>query len=81
MTINGERYWAVLQKFHNDLSQKVTPNQLSMTWFMQDGATPHTAGVTITFLRQLFRNRLIALDTAHDWATHSPDLNPLDYWF
>ena len=54
VTINGECYQAVLQKFHNDLAQKVTPNQLTMTWFMQDGAPPHTAGDTITFLRQLF---------------------------
>ena len=52
-----------------------------MAWFMQDGASPHTAGATITFLRQLFRNRLIDLGTAHDWAPHNPDYNPLDYWF
>ena len=79
VTINGECYRAPLQKFHNDLAQKVTPNQLSMTWFMQDGAPPRTAGDTITFLWQLFRNCLIALGTAHDWALHSPDLNPLEY--
>ena len=35
----------------------------------------------ITFLWQLFRNHLISLGTTHDWAPHSPDLNPLDYWF
>ena len=51
------------------------------SWFMQDGAPPHTAGDTITFLRQLFSNCLVALGTAHDWAPHSPDLNPLDYCF
>ena len=66
--INGERYWAVLQKFHNDLAQKVTVNQLSITWFMQAGAPPHAAGDTITFMRQLFRNCLVALGTAHDWV-------------
>ena len=77
--VNGECYWAVLQKFHYDLAQKVTPNQLSMTWFMQDGALPHAAGDTITFFWQLFRNCLVALGTAHDWAPHSPDLTPLDY--
>ena len=71
----------MLQKFHNDLVQKVTPNQLSMTCFMQDGAPSHTAGDTITFLRQLFRKHLVALGTAHDWAPHSPDVNPLDYCF
>ena len=50
VTIKGERNQAMLQKFHNDLAQKVTPNQLSMTCFMQDGAPPHTTGDTITFL-------------------------------
>ena len=48
---------------------------------MQDGAPPHTAGDTITFLRQLFRNHLVALGTAHDWAPYCPDLNPLDFWY
>ena len=62
-------------------AQKVTPNQLSMTWFVRDGAPPHAAGDTIIFLQQLFRKRLVALRTAHDWAPHSPDLNPLDSWF
>ena len=71
----------MLPKFHNDLAQKVTPNQLSKTRFMQDGAPPHTAGDTITFLRQLFRNRLVALGTTHDWAPRRPDLNLLDFWF
>ena len=71
----------MLQKFHNDRAQKVTPNQLSMTWVMQDGAPLHTSGDTITFLWQLFRNRLVALGIAHDWAPHSPNLNPPDYWF
>ena len=54
VTINGERYQAVLQKFQKDRAQKATLNQLSMTWFMQDGVPPHTAGDTITFLQQLF---------------------------
>ena len=62
-------------------AQKVTPNQLSMTWFVRDGAPPHAAGDTIIFLQQLFRKYLVALRTAHDWAPHSPDLNPLDYGF
>ena len=53
MMINGEHYRAVPQKFHNDTAKKVTPNQLSMTWFMQYGALLHTADDTITFLRQL----------------------------
>ena len=31
VTINGEYFRAVLQTFHNDRAQNVTPNQLSMT--------------------------------------------------
>uniref|UniRef100_A0A8C4Q5Y6 DUF4817 domain-containing protein n=1 Tax=Eptatretus burgeri TaxID=7764 RepID=A0A8C4Q5Y6_EPTBU len=81
VTINSECFRAVLQKFHDDRTQKVTPHQPSMTWFMQDGAPLHTAGDTITFLWQLFRNELVSLGTIHEWAPHSPDLNPLDYWF
>ena len=48
---------------------------------MQDGARPHTAHATLDHLGGLFQSRLISLNTAHEWATHSPDLNPLDFWF
>ena len=24
---------------------------------------------------------LISLNTDHEWSPHSPDLNPLDFWF
>ena len=51
-----------------------------MTWFMQDGAPPHTAHETIAYLRGLFNTRLLALSTHHEWSSHSPDLNPLDFW-
>ena len=48
---------------------------------MQDGAPPHTAGETIDLLHQLFGNRVIGLDTVHECAPHSPELNPLDFLF
>ena len=48
---------------------------------MQDGAPPHTARDTITLLKTIFRRRLVALGTDVEWAPHSPDLNPLDFWF
>lgn len=40
----------------------------------------HTPGDRITLRHQLFGNRLISQGTEHDWAPHSPDLNPLDFW-
>ena len=47
---------------------------------MQDSAPPHTAYVTIAYLKELFLTRLVTLGTDHPWAPHSPDLNPLDFW-
>lgn len=41
------------------------------SFFMQDGARPHTAKSTIQCLRDLRINTL-------DWAAHSPHLNPIE---
>jgi len=51
-----------------------------MAWFMQDGAPSHTASDATTYLKELFNSRLFALGTDHEWAPHSPNLNPLDFW-
>lgn len=42
VTITGERYREVIAWLHNDLLATLTPGQIRMTWFMQDGAPPHT---------------------------------------
>ena len=79
VTVTGERYCEVLHRFHADLAQLPSPNQLRLAWFMQDGAPLHTAGETIDLLHQLFR--VISLGTVHEWVPHSLDINPLDYLF
>ena len=81
VTINSERYIATLDQLHSDLTQKLTQRQFRLAWFMQDGARPHTAHASLDHLRGLFRSHLISLNTDHEWAPHSPDLNPLDFWF
>ena len=48
---------------------------------MQDGTIPYTANETVQFLQGLFGNSLISLQKEHEWAPHSPYLNPLDFWF
>ena len=48
-------------------------------WLQQDGATPHCANVTLTWLENHFQDRAISRRCAADWAPHSPDLNPLDF--
>ncbi|KAF0300316.1 hypothetical protein FJT64_027150 [Amphibalanus amphitrite] len=48
---------------------------------MQDVAPPHTARETLQLLQELFGCRVISKGSEKQWAPHSPDLNPLDYWF
>ena len=43
-------------------------------WFQQDGATPHTAKQTLTWLEDRFHGRIISLKTEQPWPPHSPDL-------
>ena len=66
--------------FCNELLETLSEGQLRMAWFMQDGASPHTAHETIAYLRELFNTLLHALGTDHEWSPHSPNLNPLDFW-
>jgi hypothetical protein len=42
-------------------------------YFMQDGATSHTATYSINFLNEVFEDRLISRGL---WPARSPDLNP-----
>ena len=51
-------------------------------WFMQDGAPAHHSNVALSFLRENFGDRLIALGTkdnpvAVKWPPHSPDVRLL----
>ena len=81
VTINSERYCRVIRQFSAALGQKLTFHQKAQMWFQQDGATPHTANNSLQLLRELFGDRLISLRTTHEWAPHSPDLSPPDFWF
>ena len=46
----------------------------------QDGAAPHTAGASMAWLAAHFPGRLISLKSEVEWAPHSPDLSPLDFF-
>ncbi|GFX24996.1 transposable element Tcb1 transposase [Trichonephila clavipes] len=49
-------------------------------WFQQDGATCHTARVTIDLLKYTFGDRLISRFGPVIWPPRSCDLTPLDYF-
>ncbi|GFV03631.1 putative DD41D transposase [Trichonephila clavipes] len=49
-------------------------------WFQQDGATCHTARVTIDLLKDTFGDRLISRFGPVNCPPRSCDLTPLDYF-
>ena len=49
-------------------------------WFQQDGATSHTARVTIDLLKGKFGERVISRNGPVEWPPRSCDLTPLDFF-
>lgn len=83
-TVNSENYLELLRKkFVPKLRQM---DILKNSWFMQDGARPHTAVVVLNYLKRIFNDRVISnrypevCDMGLEWSPYSPDLNPCDYF-
>lgn len=76
--ITKERYIEKIRTFQQALIDRGI--NLEEQWLMQDGATPHTANLTMTFLNENFNGRLISKRSDFVWAPRSPDLNPLDFF-
>ena len=79
ITVNTERYLQILGKFWAALSRQRRVVRAEQ-WFQQDGATPHTSNDSLNWLRQLFPDRLISRRYDPEWAPHSPDLTPPDFY-
>lgn len=79
VTINSERYVAVLNKFWVDLEQ-FCGTKINRQWFQQDGATPHTANISIEWLKQHFNSRVVSKRCEIQWPPYSPDLSPPDFY-
>lgn len=57
------------------------PNgQFRRLWWAQDGAPAHRMRQVTVRLRQLFGNRVVALNHPTEWPPRSPDLTPLDFF-
>ena len=78
-TVNTERYVAVLRKFWASLGRRRGIDR-DEQWFQQDGATPHTSNDSLVWLKERFQERLISRKCDVEWAPHSPDLNPPDFY-
>jgi hypothetical protein len=84
-TVNSERYLSMLR--NNFVPQLIaTGLPLNIQWFMQDGATPHTANTVLDFLHENFGPCVIShrYPDRHAcrqlWPPNSPDLNPCDFF-
>ena len=76
-TVSGENYRKMLQEY---LLPHLEHLGLSNLWFQQDGATPHTARLTMEILREAFSDRIISRFSDFSWPPRSPDLSPLDFF-
>ena len=79
-TVAVDRYMNVLTRFWRALGRFCGHEARGQQWFMQDGAAPHTARPVLTWLTDHFEGRVISRFTEKTWSSHSPDLNPLDFF-
>ena len=79
-TVTKERYVKVLQHYWTALGRRNRGSFKRDWWFEQDGATPHTANVTLEWLDQRFPHRLVSRCRNPEWSPHSPDLIPPDFF-
>jgi len=61
------------------LSPNLPPNSGTL-WFQQDGATVHTAVISIAAFRRLFPRRVISRFVDVPWPPRSPDLTAPDFF-
>uniref|UniRef100_A0A8C5WFK5 DUF4817 domain-containing protein n=1 Tax=Leptobrachium leishanense TaxID=445787 RepID=A0A8C5WFK5_9ANUR len=78
VTVNAQRYSEMLHSFFiPQLRQHGMNNE---TLFQQDGATSHTARVSMNVLNNVFPNRVISRNGAISWPPRSPDLTVCDFF-
>lgn len=79
MTVRANNYCNMLADFLVPALQELQGNTSRM-WFQQDGATCHTARVSIELLKNVFPGKLISKRGDIEWPPRSPDLSPCDYF-
>ncbi|GFY00424.1 putative DD41D transposase [Trichonephila clavipes] len=77
VTVNGDRYRAMITNF---FIPELKNHDVQELWFLQDGATCHTAHATIDLLKDTFGDLLISCFGSVNWPPISCDLTPLDYF-
>lgn len=77
VTVNGERYRSMITDY---FWPELDGLDITDMWFQQDGATSHTANVTMDLLKSRFGERVISRNWPVEWPPRSCDLTPLDFF-
>ena len=77
VTINSERFIAIISKFYRALGQ-IKDVDRDSKWFQQDRAIPRITYTSLQWLELHFPGRIMSR-TDDEWAPHSPDTNLPDF--
>lgn len=77
LTVNAARYTDMINQF---LTQQLNMFPQNNSWFQQDGATSHSARLSMDSVRRLFPGRVISKHGDIEWPPRSPDLTACDYF-
>jgi hypothetical protein len=71
--VNSKRYCSTLHDFIGLLEE----DEITYSWFQQDGATAHTANNSMKLLNEIFGEHVISRNL---WPPRSPDLTPPGFY-
>lgn len=81
VTVNSDRYTEMIRNFFlRELRRRRRRLNTNDIWFQQDGATAHTARISMDLLRRTFPSRLISRYGDVPWPPRSPDLSMCDFF-
>ena len=78
VNVNKDRYVEMMQNFFTPQLVRFPVKENPL--FQHDGATSHTARMSMNAVNALFPNRFVSRNGDIPWAPRSPDLTPCDYF-
>ena len=79
--LNGDVYLNMINETIVPELLRVYGNRFNRLWWFQDGAPAHRLRIVKERLRELFGNRIVALNHDIEWPPRSPDLTPCDFFY
>ena len=80
VTVRATRYLKLIQDVYRQHILLLPQGVQQKLWWQQDAATPHTADISINWVRTTFGNQTLGRRLAVEFPPRSPDLTACDYW-